>query len=599
MRKSIASLAQVIQMELGLFKMYQRLTLAAIVVALIPTLYVFMYLSSIWNPYGELHNLPVGLVNLDQGGTINGETVHLGEKIASQFIEEKPLNFRRFANPTEASEALRRGEIYSYLVIPQDFSTMVFSGTETAAVQVVIDQGMNYVATTILERTADELAKRVSAEVNRERWQAILLAARNAEQDVTRLKEGMKRLEEGSEALAAGLAQAAQGGKNLAQAQAQLREGLPSLREGTNTLTQGLYQTRKGSEELNAGARRLFEGAKAMQLDVHSLSDRSGVADQEWNALDKNAAVLVEGAERLSKGVNQLVTGITRLSEGGESLSRGVHQAEAGAETLTQKGQALSEALERLNNGAVDLAAGMRTLARGLEGSSFTLPEIKANPHVLANPVNVQSVKQVAVETNGQSLSPYFMALALWIGALIATFLFRATVLPEDFKRIPFLLQVLGKYVVPVLVILLAVVLLSLVIWLGFGVPVRHLEGYYLMLLAGGFGFLSITLGLVMLLGDAGKLVSVVFLVFQLSAAGGVFPIELSTPFYQAVHPLLPVTHLVKGLRAAMFGSYGGAWEGDALWLLAWSGVGLGLGFLSRQRWHYVHREQYGPALHF
>jgi len=53
-------------------------------------------------------------------------------------------------------------------------------------------------------------------------------------------------------------------------------------------------------------------------------------------------------------------------------------------------------------------------------------------------------------------------------------------------------------------------------------------------------------------LGEAGKLVAVLFLTLQLSAGGGIAPIELTSSFFKAVNPWLPFTWVVKTMRTAL-----------------------------------------------
>jgi len=89
----------------------------------------------------------------------------------------------------------------------------------------------------------------------------------------------------------------------------------------------------------------------------------------------------------------------------------------------------------------------------------------------------------------------------------------------------------------------------------------------------------------------------VMFLVLQIASAGGAYPIELSPPFFRGLSPFFPLTHVVQALRAAMFGSYDGAWGRCILPALPWAAVSLGLSFLSRKRFLYVPDAAYGPAL--
>ena len=56
-----------------------------------------------------------------------------------------------------------------------------------------------------------------------------------------------------------------------------------------------------------------------------------------------------------------------------------------------------------------------------------------------------------------------------------------------------------------------------------------------------------------------GSFLSLVMLLLQVGSAGGSYPIELSPKFFQVVHPYMPMTYIVTGLRQtiSMTGSIG------------------------------------------
>ena len=80
------------------------------------------------------------------------------------------------------------------------------------------------------------------------------------------------------------------------------------------------------------------------------------------------------------------------------------------------------------------------------------------------------------------------------------------------------------------------------------------------------------------------------------SAAGVLLPVELAGPAFQALHPWLPLTWVVRAFRASLFGAYDGAWA--SAWSVVLSvgiaALGLAAGF---GRWTLVSPQAYGPAL--
>jgi putative membrane protein len=61
---------------------------------------------------------------------------------------------------------------------------------------------------------------------------------------------------------------------------------------------------------------------------------------------------------------------------------------------------------------------------------------------------------------------------------------------------------------------------------------------------------------LVALFDNLGKGIAIIILVLSISAGGGNFPIEMSGPFFRAIHPYIPFTHAVNLLRESVGGIY-------------------------------------------
>ncbi len=130
------------------------------------------------------------------------------------------------------------------------------------------------------------------------------------------------------------------------------------------------------------------------------------------------------------------------------------------------------------------------------------------------------------------------------------------------------------------------------------GIPLAHPFQVWLVAVLGSVTFVSIVVLFMTVLGDAGRLLAIVLLIFQLAASGGIYPVELSAPLYQKVHDLLPFTHLLRSFRATMFAAFEGRWESSAGTLALFAAAAIFLGILLA-RWKIVAKESYGPAVEF
>ncbi|MFC6663513.1 hypothetical protein [Deinococcus multiflagellatus] len=62
--------------------------LAALAILFIPLAYAGIYLASVWDPYGRLADLPVALVNVDQGTTLRGKRYTLGGDVVRELRKD-------------------------------------------------------------------------------------------------------------------------------------------------------------------------------------------------------------------------------------------------------------------------------------------------------------------------------------------------------------------------------------------------------------------------------------------------------------------------------------------------------------------------------
>ena len=59
-------------------------------IIIIPLIYSFFYLKAFWDPYANLENIPVAIVNNDKGN----ENENLGKNFVDNILEEKEMDFQ-------------------------------------------------------------------------------------------------------------------------------------------------------------------------------------------------------------------------------------------------------------------------------------------------------------------------------------------------------------------------------------------------------------------------------------------------------------------------------------------------------------------------
>ena len=81
--------------------------------------------------------------------------------------------------------------------------------------------------------------------------------------------------------------------------------------------------------------------------------------------------------------------------------------------------------------------------------------------------------------------------------------------------------------------------------------------------------FMILIYSIISAVGTVGKGVAVVLLVLQISATGGIYPIEIMHDFFQTLYPYMPMTYAINLIREAQLGVVWGNYIPAVIILLA------------------------------
>ena len=199
-------------------------------------------------------------------------------------------------------------------------------------------------------------------------------------------------------------------------------------------------------------------------------------------------------------------------------------------------------------------------------------------------------------QNNGAAFAPYFIALSLWVGCTLTTFIFPYLLIAESARATGQLARVLRKFAVPAVYVVAQALIVVLGVHL-LGVEFLHPELVLFTAVAASLTFMLLVLALNLLLGAAGRLLALVLLVIQLAASGGSYPVELSSPFFRFLHAYIPVTDAINAMRSAMFGSYEGQYSTFMLRMGLVALISLLVALLSTRRWLYTPDERFRSPL--
>jgi putative membrane protein len=367
----------------------KKLLIPIIAILFIPVLYSGMFLWAFWDPYERLSDLPVAIINEDQGATLDEKELKLGNELIKKLKDNGDFKFV-FLEKEEAYQGLEEQKYYLLIEIPKDFSknatTLLNQDPKKLTLVYVPNEGFNFLSAQIggsaIEKIKASLSEKVSetyaetmfgkVEQLGDGFAAASDGAKQINDGVLALKDGSNTLYDGTQALSTGLSRLLDGQKKLVTASDQLLTG-------NIQLASGISKTKGGLQQVEANLPKMVEGSKQLQTGAESLSTslakwQAGATSAADSAIKLNQGI-VGLQQQLAPILNQLSAeqktaieaGFNQLAIGSEKLSAGNAQLASSAEALANGADMLSTKLSDLTKGQEQLQTGINQLATGSE----------------------------------------------------------------------------------------------------------------------------------------------------------------------------------------------------------------------------------------
>ena len=345
----------------------------------------------------------------------------------------------------------------------------------------------------------------------------------------------------------------------------------------------GAHPELKRDPELYKAVKRVLAGAKqaartAGQVDTYAQKHKAQLRRLSADAREvgRVARRVADDAPKLAGMVQKargkadaLGGGLNRLAAGSAKLHRGTGTALGGMRTL---GSGIGD----LDDGLGRLSSGGHTLANGLSDGQKQVPTYDKGQRsdrsdMMSSPIRLSSKTDNPVATYGVGFAPFFLPLALWVGAMIVYMLLRPLPGRALASNVPAWHVALAGWLPGVLMAGAQIGALLAVLHFGLGLDPEHPWGLIGFLLLTGVTFMAMVQWLYGKFGPVGRVLALALLMLQLTSGGGTYPLPTSPGFFQAIAPFLPMSWVIRALRQLIGG-------GDMT--AVWQGCGILAGFL-------------------
>ena len=375
-------------------------------ISLIPALYNIIFLSSMWDPYGQLPDLPVAVVNNDKEASYNGNTMAIGKDMVSNLKENKTLDFH-FVDEDEGKKGLEDGDYYMVVTLPSDLSEKAASILTDHPEQMQIDyqtsSGHSFIASKMSDSAMTQLKQNISTNVTETYTKALF-------NKMIDLKDGMSQAASGSEKLTDGANQLVTGSQTLTTNLHSLADSSLTFSNGTEQFTRGLSSYVSGVEQLHLGLGNFNSGLVTYTGAVSQLDNGLGQLSSKSPELVRGINQLYTGVESYTGGVSQLNAGLTQFSSGVSAYTNGVGNLATGASQLSNQSATLRMGVEQLSEGIqqfsskLDASSGQKDQINQLSSGLNQLNQVIQNIDV-GDTKQLDSVLSSIVSLSNQMLA--------------------------------------------------------------------------------------------------------------------------------------------------------------------------------------------------
>jgi putative membrane protein len=672
--KIMKMLFKIFKRDLIKIKKNYAAMIVVIGLCIIPSLYAWINIWACWDPYANTGNLPVAVVNKDEGAVVNSIEINVGDEVVENLKENTSIKWE-FLDEWQANNALNQGTYYAIIEIPQNFSSGLVSLTTKSPKKPNIiyksNEKANAIATKITNVAKDKLTKEIKSNfietVNKKAFDELNkvgLHLENNKPKVLGIKDVISTAETDLASIQNYINDSSKNAEDLNNYIYSIKNDLPLITEQINDLQDAAEASKRLVNEsknnlitlngdinsniinLQALSQKIDTMLKSMKninmpkediiKNIDQLQSYTGTMEALANASikeleeinstlnDEKLNLLISNLKNLEKtlknqenilnelkdkvnngkveeGFSNNIDNVIKLNEDAVNniISISNEYYRNSTNTINNVANTTNLSLDNLNsiletskvivpqlnalanygiassNEAIDdaerLSEKIATLQKNIKElneklnnlNEESLDEIISimgkNPEEISNfissPIEVREIEVYGKGVFGIGLTPFYTVLAIWVGALLAGALL--TTHCEDFEYGPqpsMMQRHFGKMLIFISISLIQAFIVTLGDWLILKIKVYNVPLLF------GFSFLTsitftiIIFTLVSILGNVGKAIAVIIMVFQIAGAGGIYPIQTNPEIFGVLYPLWPFTYAINGFREAIAG---------------------------------------------
>ncbi|MFA2808986.1 YhgE/Pip family protein [Bacillus mycoides] len=361
----------------------KKILIPIIAVLFVPILYAGMFLWAFWDPYEQLDDLPVAVVNLDKGAVFDGKPIEVGKELVDNLKDNTSFKWE-FVSEKEAKKGMEGRKYYMLVRIPDDFSsnatTLLKDDPKPLNLEYIPNESLNFLSSQIGGTAIEKIKGEVSSTLTKTYAEKMFDSIKDVSKGLADGADGANKLHDGASELHEGSGKVTDGLYTLQGKSGEMKDGVQKLADGSNKLqdgsgkvTDGLNTLNSKTGEMQIGIGKLVDGSGKVTDGLHVLNnnagigklvDGSGKVTDGLHALNSNAGIgkLVDGSGKVTDGLNTLNSKTGEMQTGIGKLQDGSGKVTGGLNTLNSKTGEMQKGIGELHDGSEKVTDGLNKL---------------------------------------------------------------------------------------------------------------------------------------------------------------------------------------------------------------------------------------------
>ncbi len=387
---------------------------------------------------------------------------------------------------------------------------------------------------------------------------------------------------EQSRQLAASLRSTADGLPDTDAAKQPLLALADTLDARNEELAQSLEGLQSISGALATSASSVKDAADAFGQASKAVTDLS---QSSWKVTTESllpqAAALLGEVSATASSLSSAITGAVGVADESALMLGQLDGALASAHDAVDQTQPL---LASLSTQMADLSVDITALDASTSlASYFGIEDLDAAKiaDFMGSPTELVTEDLYPLNAYGSAMAPLFMNLTFWIGAFMLLVIMRQEVDGKGIHDMKVWQSYLARFLLLALIACAQAVICCAGV-LALGVQAVSAPALFVAAVVASLSYLSIIYALSVTLQHIGKGICIVLVFAQIPGATGLYPIEMTSGFFQTIYPAFPFTYGIGAMREAICGFYGSLYGRDLAILGVFFAVFMALGLIVR-----------------